>query len=597
MSAHAIDGGKRRTPLQKTLFLVVVALALFLLPYLFPVKPSIGLSYLAGYSNRVAIVILVVGAALFAFFTKGEFATIETQDSHLPVWTLTAALVITTLLCAVQRHSTLHTSPGMGGLYHLDRQQTLAAGQTLYRGFEFMYGPLLICPGVWMAQLFHTSQVNGYYAWLLVQWLVGVVMLWVVVRLIDLPMRFRPLFFALMLLAHLPEIADEGSNYTTFRPHVAILLALLVYAVWKRTGSAWKTSAMAVLAVGLGLAVSMEQAIGLEFGLAAYLVLLAWWNREKFAWSAVALFFLGSATCIGLAARSGMFISFKAWTAGGLYFPLVPSTNNLLRLLPYIVAGCLFYRTLLRRQFDSVAIPLTLVGVPMLPYALGRCDFSHIGGATPLFYLGVAGIFAMPSIRRWWIPLFLGVGLVLTYMFNNIGALDRETWRVERHFGLIVADPLPQVRIVPVAHPPATDDIAPIPESDLPCDRTYFSPTLIPSPLSPFRPSCLDRGYYRGIEDNVISPESITRKVDEMRQRPNEPLLIQNMPFALLFRTGETNMNTVHPLEMALVAPPVRNTPVNFDPIRSYIETHYTPGPLVVRNRLQIWYPIATGQK
>jgi len=597
MSTQAIDGGTRRTPLQKTVFLVVVALALFLLPYLFPVKPSIALSYLAGYSNRIAVVILVLGAALFAIYTKGEFAPIDTQDSPLPAWTLTAALVITTLLCAAQRYSTLHTVPGGGGLYHLDRQQTLATGQTLYRGFEFMYGPLLIYPAVWIAQLFHTSQVNGFYAFLLVQWLVGVVMLWFVVRLIDLPMRLRPLFFALMLLVHLPEIADEGASYTSLRPHVAILLALLVHAVWKRSGSGWKTSAMALLAVGLGLAISMEQAIGLVFGLAAYLVLLAWWNRPNFAWPAVALYFLGSAGYIGLAAWAGMFVSFRALTAGGLYFPLVPSTNNLLRLLPYIVAGCLFYRALLRRQFDSVAIPLTLVGVPMLPYALGRCDYWHLGGAIPMFFLGVAGIFAMPSIRRWWIPLFLGVGFVLAYMVNNIQPLVRETWRVERHFGLIVPNPLPPEPIVPVAFPPAADDIAPIPSSELPCDRTYFSPTLIPSPLSPFRPSCLDRGSYRGIENDVLTQESIDRKVDEMRQRPNEPLLIQNVPFALLFRTGETDMNSIHYLEMALVAPPVRNTPLNFGPIRTYIETHYTPGPLIVRNRLQIWYPIPAGQK
>jgi hypothetical protein len=77
---------------------------------------------------------------------------------------------------------------------------------------------------------------------------------------------------------------------------------------------------MAILAVGLGLACSLEQAVGLICGLGAYLLMLAWQNRKKYRWSAVALFFLGSAGCISWVARGGMFVSFREWSKGALAF-------------------------------------------------------------------------------------------------------------------------------------------------------------------------------------------------------------------------------------------------------------------------------------
>jgi hypothetical protein len=145
-------------------------------------------------------------------------------------------------------------------------------------------------------------------------------MLWAIVRMFDFPLPHRPLLFAFLLLNQLPAIPEEGSNYTPLRNNTAIFLALLVCAVWKRWGSDWKTSTMAILAVGLGLACSLEQAVGLICGLGAYLLMLAWQNRKKYRWSAVALFFLGSAGCISWVARGGMFVSFREWSKGALAF-------------------------------------------------------------------------------------------------------------------------------------------------------------------------------------------------------------------------------------------------------------------------------------
>ena len=61
------DVPPQRRPLQKAGFLLLVAAAVFLLPYAVPVAPSISLSYIAGYNNRAAVLLLIAGIALFAW--------------------------------------------------------------------------------------------------------------------------------------------------------------------------------------------------------------------------------------------------------------------------------------------------------------------------------------------------------------------------------------------------------------------------------------------------------------------------------------------------------------------------------------------------
>ena len=58
-----------RSPAQRAALLVPLAAAVFFLPYLVPVKPSVSLAYVAGFSNRAAVLLLLGGGAAFALFT------------------------------------------------------------------------------------------------------------------------------------------------------------------------------------------------------------------------------------------------------------------------------------------------------------------------------------------------------------------------------------------------------------------------------------------------------------------------------------------------------------------------------------------------
>ena len=109
-----------------------------------------------------------------------------------------------------------------------------------------------------------------------------------------------------------------------------------------------------------------------------------------------------------------------------------------------------------------------------------------------------------------------------------------------------------------------------------------------------FDPKCIDTGYYLG-QWNVSTPEEIERKIEEMQRRPSEPLLLTREPLEKQFLTNnyESDMSFLLGLEGAYVLPRVKNAPVTFDRIIAYVRSHYAPGPIVDREHMQIWYPIA----
>jgi hypothetical protein len=111
-SAAIVAPSLHRSILQKTLYLACVGAAVFFIPYLVPVSPSISLSYIAGFSNRTAIILFVVGIALFAVFTRGEIAAIEEGDGGLPVMALVISSAIVLLLCLARMNSSIHGHVG-----------------------------------------------------------------------------------------------------------------------------------------------------------------------------------------------------------------------------------------------------------------------------------------------------------------------------------------------------------------------------------------------------------------------------------------------------------------------------------------------------
>jgi hypothetical protein len=460
----------------------------------------------------------------------------------------------------------------------------LAAGLAPYRQFEFIYGPLLLYPNFWASRILHSSQLHAYILIWIADWILGIWMIWFVVRSLDIPLPSRTLFFAFLAMAQLVWADFGGLNYTPTRAYAAAFCIAVCYRVWKRTRNDWLTALAIIGAVALAMACSIEQGVAVAFGMTVYVGLLAA-TGSGFSWRAVSLALMGHILSFAVAFRLGMLSSVRAFASGGYSYPLLPSFSITVALLTYIGAGCCLYWMLRMRRFDSMVIPLTSAGAALLPTALGRCDILHIAAATPAFVVGAASLYGMPSLRRWWAVLAVLALIVVPTGLRRSSAL----WSHVPGFARVA-------KFLPHEDPHERDlnqqyvSASGLTTDSLPCDRTYFAPSFMPVPTMPMNPTCLDTGYYLGIVD-VISPAAIQAKVDEMRQRRNEPLLMENIPLEVQFPPQLTGLVSLYRESGSFWVPRRRNVPLTFAPIVDYIRSQYVPGPEVAGGKLRIWYP------
>jgi hypothetical protein len=191
----------------------------------------------------------------------------------------------------------------------------------------------------------------------------------------------------------------------------------------------------------------------------------------------------------------------------------------------------------------------------------------------------------MPSLRRWWTALAVLALIVVPTALRRSDAF----WDHVPGFARAA-------KFLPKWDPHDKDQNqgyvsgARLTADSLPCDRTYFAPSFMPVPTMPINPACLDTGYYLGVVD-VVSPEAIQAKADELRRRPTEPLLLENIPLEAQFPPQLTGLAWLYRESGSFWVPRRRNVPLTFAPIMDYIRTHYVPGPEVAGGKLRIWYP------
>ncbi len=590
----------RRTSAQKIAVVVLTLAAVVSVPYLIPTPLSISRSYITGFSNRTAVLLLLLGSALFAAFTRGSIAATDTRDSRLGWRALLLALLVTFADCL---HYCKHSSHLSGGEaeYFLNRLQMLASGSMPYRQFEFVYGPLLLYPLLWTRQLLHLSSSQAYVVTWFIFWQIGVLMIWLVVRGIDLPIPSRRIVFAFLVLAQLAQAGYQGLSYTPLRAYSAASCIVITCRIWTRFKQPWSLALCSIASVGLTICCSMDQAVAVVVGLFSLMLLLTVSPRRELPPSVFGFITLGAIACFAWADKTGLLEPLQSFGHGGYSYPLLPSPAILLTLFAYMVSGCLFYRVVSARFSPAPAqgsnpyntslqsfavVPLTMAGCAMIPAALGRCDVLHIEAATPAFVVGVVTIATMPALRRWWLPL--GV-LCLVIVPLNMG-------RIVDHLRIGTAESPDPALVSQGFATPLSDNqwyVSPtrFTARDLPCDRQYFSPSFMPVPTESFRPACLDTGYYLGFTD-VITPSTIEAKIAELRNRPFMPLLMENTPLEAQLPRQLATTQSLYGESESFWVPPIRHTPLTYAPIIDYIRKHYVPGPEEAHGRLRIWYPL-----
>ena len=565
---------RSRRSILAALFLLLAAV--FFLPYLVPVTPSVSLSYVVGYNNRAAFVIFSAGSVLLALLSRSRFPEAVSADQSLGRPSLIVALVIALLACAYRLLPFALHKVGAEAAYALNRIQMLLQGLRPYRDFEFAYGPAHLYIPILFMRLTHGSVIHGYYAWWILQWLGGTAMLWATIRLLPFPLPHRRVIFWIVFAIQLPAIIAEGTAYTPTRTIGSAFFVVLVAWLFGLGKKPLLVAGTAILCVGAALSISPEQGVAVFIGLFVWFILLTRAGAGLLPLRATITFFLGAAAALLCSCYLGEFSTLLVFSKGAFSFPLLPSPTNILILTCYVAAACVGVHAFWDRHFESVAIPMFLTGFALLPAAMGRCDYGHLLMAAPAFLLGVAAIDVRPSLRIWWSPcamVLIAIPAAAVPFYLQHWPLRAQVAGSEKRADAYASDPA-----VFAQHP---------------CRVIYRTLTVAPKAFETAAQDCFDTGRY-DMSVNAFTPQTADIMQRDLDRRPLSPLVFHDVPLVEDLKRMDDRLTDLRVFELSPWLPPPRNPPFSYQKLQAYIEGHYTPSRIPV-NGFRIWYPKTDG--
>jgi hypothetical protein len=410
---------------------LVVALGfagVFVLPWFVPVvtAPLVSDSQAVGFSNRTAVLALAAAAVVLGVTAyvrgprdRGRSGIEDASAGPLDKRTVALALVGTVAFSLAMAGLVGHY-PFMDASYMVDRMRYAVAGATIYRDFEFSYGPLMLYPQVGLFLLLRPLGFDlhaAYYLWYVIAQAAGVLMIARVLREAVMSARARRSLFA--AVATFAAISPTlGINYALVRFLPPFVLLPLVLRAARGVRGSIAGPAAAMGAVGLCLLVSPETGIALFGSIVLGLVWLAVRESPAFLWQA-AIVALGAGVEVAVLGGTGIL---GAFLAGGMAFPVMPSPAVLLYVAAVMLAawgsGAAARAGGSARGAEAAA--WGALTVAMSAAAFGRADVGH------LFWNGLGAWIAVPvalaSMGRarlsvWWVRSFavLYVGWLAVY--------------------------------------------------------------------------------------------------------------------------------------------------------------------------------------
>lgn len=578
-----------------------VTLAMLLwLPYRFAVAPSVSDSYLFGFNNHVALVLILGFAVAIAFCLRSwTFAPVrESPGFRLPGTFLYGSLGLMLLVSGALCIPVIRLGGIEESIYLVDRVKLVLEGHRPGADFEFAYGPLLLYGPAWLTRLPGLSAAAAYGLFWIVLNLSGVAMLYATLQGIDVPFRFRRAAFLFFLVVAFVNLLSTGMNYSLFRFASPCFLTLVVYRLLGHVESSWLRP-LGILAVApcyaFLLSVSPELALSFGCGMGLFLVLsydLRPWRTMVCFLAMVGL--LGLATWV--ASTGQVFATLNAFRTGGYNFPILPAPHILVFLLALAVVSA-FLLQRLRLGQPNMVVALTLVSAGSVVGAFGRCDPVHVL-LDPLGCWIAAFVLAgsLKSFGGIWVAVTVCVYVLLDAppsvsgsaanlakaaiptIFahepeDSHGRLDRFLEeRSAKTFGAEKArGKLAELRFV--AHHQGAIDV----------DRLYGEPprTVFEAPFG-FAPSHsgtyhtpeVDQGFYFGLE-NVLTPEAVQRKLAELKDHPERPLLMLATQESSCSVDPERERQAISSLFFYPYRAAAKHPGSILEPFCSYIRTHY----------------------
>ena len=580
----------------KAVLLLLLGVAVFLLPYLVPVAPSVSLSCVLQYNNRAALLLFTGGALLYALLTGGVMGRTDPADCALRWLHLFIALPLIFVLACGQALRSLSVSAGMESFYSINRSVLLADGVRPFTGFSYTYGPLELYSPMWLHQLTHRPITTTYYVWLILQWLLGTAMLWFTVRHLPFRLRFRPWLFWVLLELCLVTLPSDGTTYNPVRFVGTAFAAVVLAWAHQRWNNSYGNAALALLLVSVSLGISADLGLAIAAGSLLWFAVLRW--QRALPTGALLVTVFGVAVIVLFCKAQGYFVAMAMFGAGAYALPLLPTAHVALTLFVYVAAACGAVAAWRTRQFQSAVLPMAFTGLAALPGAFGRADEVHLRIASAAFLLGLSYLLQHITVRRVWTML-----VVLLYLLPVTRSLQRESRRQAGMVAHILRSPhIDHPFAVAMQGEPSMTGLAlhhgwPLfaaTQGTLhlrpPCPVVYFAPTLTPPRGVPPSAVCVDTGAFK-VAGNLFTTRAIQLKADEILRLPRRPMLLLDLPLDQQFATIEDDPRMLSVVEgYSPLHPPVKRSPLTYQVLIDAIRDHYVPDS-TGENGFRVWRP------
>ncbi len=587
-------------------FAVIGLATIFILPFHIPVAPVVSDSYVFGFNNRAALLLFVLFAFSFAFWTKGlGLASAEDEDVMVLPPMSRRVLGITVALTAAITATFWLAYREVGaineGSYLMDRLQHLSSGEVLYRDFEFIYGPLMLFIPLWLHRSLRLSLLDAYYCFWMLSWVLGIYALWLTVKWSCSSTRLKNGIYILAFLGFIFSTISLGLNYTPLRFVSSPFFAALCWRMLANSRFAWSAALVSLVGSAWTLFLSPEQGIAFSIGTLLFFLLFVP-RSHRFAGAAIGILVVGQGTLFALVEHSGVVQYMNGMAQGGYNLPLLPSVNVFIELVLLCVAICLLVNSLQRRRSGGPLEYLVLVSLCALPAAFGRCDAGHMFMNTLGAYIAAWTILSFHrNAGKWMVGSYVAGAFILplalyqannffTYPFKaalfspgNPHPLLRSFSEATMHRVLgtpRATNMLAKWRaIYPVATP-----------SDAPHDRVMLAPLGYPSALLLGGMPSVTNGRYRGL-GNVMTSSEVQQKVDELRDHPRDLLLLtadetcptegeKVIPSAQMLRSEDHQARREVFLNLLpFYVPHVQNQVSLLAPVCRYTTEHYKVSP------------------
>ncbi len=584
-------------------YTIAALAAIFFFPYYFPLTPSASASYLFGYNNRAAVLILLILVAAGVIGTRGLhlrlLAAANSQPIRRKVFLYSLAAVL--LVCAA-----LYLLTGrLGGFgesgYEIDRIWLTSIGKRPYIDFEWPFGVISLYVPLAIHRLLSLSIPQAYYIFWCLNCLAGAWLLYEVLNAIDYPSERKTSIYLLLFCGWFLAILNLGTHYSLTRYALPLYFVLLIERRISR-GDA-RSYAIADLEILLFTAVlllySPETAIAYGITSLALFPILAR-RRDAAFFAAFATLLPALAALFVAASRIHILDTVFASGGGADSFPIFLCPHILLFFVVIFVCACYAYRQIIDPRMRGNSLGLIAYSVVMLPAALGRCDPGH----TLLNSLGIYAVFLLcaSSSARFWKPartafiLILLVIASLSGLWFYLPLFARGTIRALAGGGedSYMSRLLLGGGRIYIQHFVSADRkqqwqqrLESLPREGEPenADLSVVFPEWHGGYLAPFgfRPNGfgtdltrqVDYGKYEDVE-NANTPAAIAEKVAEMRTHPGDALLLPKSYFDNCLIDVPAQRRTLE----ILLAFPYWKAPAHLESVRlpmcAYIRQHYS---------------------